>query len=89
MSAQELAIKRCTPVEATDGPIGQMDEFLVDPQDGHITHLIMREGHLWDQKEVTLAVSEIDLIADDRVYLKLDKRSVAALPAIPVRRSWS
>jgi hypothetical protein len=31
-------------------------------------------------------MSEIDRLEEDTVYLKLDKQSIEALPAIPVRR---
>ena len=50
----ELAVRRGTRVEATDGYVGKVDEFLVNPQNGNITHLVMREGHLWGQKDVTI-----------------------------------
>ncbi len=82
----ELAIRRGARVEATDGRVGRVDEFLVDPANGHITHLVLREGHLWGQKDVTIPVSQIDRIEEDTVYLKLDKHSIGALPAIPIRR---
>jgi hypothetical protein len=81
----ELAVQRGARVEATDGHVGRVDEFLVDPVDTHITHLVLREGHLWGQKDVTIPVSHIDRIEEDTVYLKLDKHSVEALPAIPIR----
>ena len=82
----ELAIRRGTQVEATDGRVGHVDEFLINPENDHITHLVMREGHLWGQKDVTIPVSEIDRIEEDIVYLKLDKDEVEALPAIPTHR---
>jgi sporulation protein YlmC with PRC-barrel domain len=82
----ERAVHRGARVEATDGHVGQIDEFLVDPQDSHITHLILREGHLWGQQDVTIPVSEIDRVEEDTVYLKLNKQSIEALPSIPVRR---
>jgi sporulation protein YlmC with PRC-barrel domain len=82
----ELAVQRGARVEATDGHVGRIDEFLVDPVDTHITHLILREGHLWGQKDVTIPVSQIDRIEANTVYLKLDKHSIEALPAIPIRR---
>jgi sporulation protein YlmC with PRC-barrel domain len=72
-------------VQARDGHVGRVDEFLVDPTNGHITHLIMREGHLWGQKNVTIPVSEIDHIDEDTVHLKMDKREIELLPAIPIR----
>ena len=87
--ANELAIHRGTGVEAIDGKVGSVDEFLVNPENGHITHLVLREGHLWGQKEVTIPVSQIDHYDDRTVYLKLDKQGIEALPAIPVRRGPS
>jgi sporulation protein YlmC with PRC-barrel domain len=82
----ELAVHRGTQVNASDGHIGRVDEFLVDPANGYITHLVLREGHLWGQKDVTIPVSQIERITEDTVYLKLDKKSIEALPVIPVRR---
>ena len=82
----ELAVRRGARVEATDGHAGRVDEFLVHPTDGHITHLVLREGHLWGKKDVSIPVSQIDHIQEDAVYLKLDKHSVEALPSIPIRR---
>jgi sporulation protein YlmC with PRC-barrel domain len=82
----ELAIHRGAEVEAVDGRVGKVDEFLVEPTSGHITHLIMREGHIWDQKDVTIPVSEIDHVEDNIVYLKADKNNIDALPTIPVHR---
>lgn len=82
----ELVVHRGTKVYASDGQIGRVDEFLIDPVSGHITHLVLREGHLWGQKDITIPVSQIDRIKDDRVYLKMDKQSIEALPSIPVHR---
>jgi hypothetical protein len=82
--AGELAIHRGAIVQATDGQIGKVDEFLTEQIDGHITHLIMREGHIWDQKEVTIPVSEIDHVEDDVVYLKTSKNEIEALPTVPI-----
>jgi sporulation protein YlmC with PRC-barrel domain len=85
--AGELAVSRGTPVEASDGKVGRVDELVIDPQDRSITHLVVRAGHWWGQKDLTIPVSAIDRIADETVYLKLDRAGVDALPAIPVRRA--
>lgn len=82
----ELAVHRGSHVHATDGAIGRVDEFLIDRETAHITHLVLREGHLWGQKDVLIPVSGIGQIDEDRVYLTLSKKEVAGLPAIPVRR---
>jgi hypothetical protein len=86
--AGEVVIRRGTPVKATDGQVGKVDEFLVDPVNDVITHLVLREGHLWGKRDVTIPVSKMDRIVDDAVYLKLKKKAIAALPAVPVRRKW-
>jgi sporulation protein YlmC with PRC-barrel domain len=84
----ELAVYRGARVEATDGKAGMLGEFLVNPLTGHISHLILMEGHLWGKKEVTIPVSAIDRIEEDTVYLKLDKKAVESLPPESVRRHW-
>jgi sporulation protein YlmC with PRC-barrel domain len=84
--AGELALSRGARVEATDGRVGHVDEFLIDPKDDHITHIVLREGHLWGQRDVSIPVSEIERVEEDAVYLRISKRKIEALPAIPVRR---
>jgi uncharacterized protein YifN (PemK superfamily) len=76
-------------VEATDGYVGHVDEFVVNPENGHITHLVMREGHLWGKKDVILPLSAMGDTHDDTVFLKLDKHQIASLPIFPVHRRWS
>ena len=85
--ADELAIRRGARVDATDGYVGRVDEFLINPQDDLITHLVLREGHLWGQKDVTIPVGMIDHYQDTTVFLKINKSQIAALSAIPIRHS--
>ena len=85
----ELAISRGTRVEATDGFVGKVDEFVVDPKNGHITHLVMHEGHLWGRKDVIIPVSAMGDTHDDTVFLKLDKHQIESLPTFPLHRRWS
>jgi sporulation protein YlmC with PRC-barrel domain len=81
----EVAVRQGARVEATDGHVGRLDEFLVDPGTEQVTHLVMREGHLWGQRDVTIPVSEIDRLEENTIYLKLDKHQVEALPSIPLK----
>ena len=84
----EIAVHRGADVEATDGHVGRVAEFVIDPTDGHITHLVLREGHLWSEKELTLSLSTVERMDEDAVYLNLDKKAVKSLPAIPVKRFY-
>jgi sporulation protein YlmC with PRC-barrel domain len=85
----ELSVRRGTRVEAVDGYVGKVDEFVVNPENGHITHLVMREGHLWGRKDVIVPISAMDDTREDTVFLKLDKHQIESLPTFPVHRRWS
>jgi len=84
--AGELAVRRGANVIATDGRVGKVDEFLVDPASEHITHLVLREGHLWGKKDVTIPVSQIHHMEENNIYLKIDTTSVEKLPTIAIYR---
>lgn len=84
----ELGIHRGAQVRTTDGKIGVVDEFLISPVDDKISHLVLREGHLWGERHVTIPVSEIDHIGIDQVDLKLSKQAIGELPTIPVKRQY-
>lgn len=88
LPAEELCIRRGAQVQATDGKVGWVDEFVVVPANGEITHLLLREGHLWGCKEVTIPISAIERIEGKTVHLRLDTKRVQALPPVPVQRSW-
>jgi hypothetical protein len=87
--AGELSVQRGTRVQATDGYVGHVDEFVVNPKTSHITHLVMREGHLWGQKDVIIPISAMGDSRDDTVFLKLDKQQIEALPTFPLHRRWA
>jgi len=82
----ELALYTGMHVEASDGRVGKLDELVLEPKSGAITGLVMREGHLWGARDVTVPVDQIEFTVGDTVYLKLDKSAVGALPAMKVRR---
>jgi sporulation protein YlmC with PRC-barrel domain len=80
----ELAVQRGASVRATDGRVGKVDQFLIDPGSGNITHLCLREGHPWGNAVICIPVSEIDEIQERLVQLKIDKKAIEALPRIPI-----
>jgi uncharacterized membrane protein len=82
----ELAVHRGTRVEASDGHIGEVGEFLIDPNSGHVTHLVLQEGHILGKVAVTLPLSTIDHTEADTVHLKLSKKDIESLPTLPVKR---
>jgi sporulation protein YlmC with PRC-barrel domain len=85
---QDVAIHRGEVVYATDGKAGKVDEFVVNPESGHITHLVLRCGHLWDQRDITVPVENVDRMEEDGIYLKLDMESLRMFPSVRVRHKW-
>jgi hypothetical protein len=85
----ELAIQRGTRVEAKDGFVGNVDEFVINPITGRITYLVMREGILWGAKKVLIPLSAMDDTGDDTLFLNIDKHQMDSLPTFPVHRLWS
>jgi hypothetical protein len=59
---------------------------VLDSKSGAITGLVMRKGHLWGSRDVTVPVEQIEFTDGDTMYLKLDKLAVGTLPAMKVRR---
>jgi sporulation protein YlmC with PRC-barrel domain len=84
----ELALRRGARVVATDGYVGRVDELLIDSTNMQVTHLVLLAWHIFQKREITIPVSQIDHIHDDMIYLKLDRQSVEELPTAPIQR-WS
>ena len=82
----ELALYPGMHIKSDDDKVGKLDELVLDPERGDITHLIMREGHLWGKKVVAIPVSQVEFCDGDNIYLKLDKTAVKALPAVAVKK---
>jgi sporulation protein YlmC with PRC-barrel domain len=86
----ELGVRRGTRAKATDGEVGRVEEFVIDPASGNITHLILRHGRGWGKAEVLVPVAEVRHIEERTVHLALDRKGVRALEMVPAYRSqWS
>ena len=86
---KEMAVGRGTRIEASDGYVGNVDEFVVNPENGNITHMVMREGHLWGKKDVIIPISALGKTSEGSMFLSLDKHQIESLPNFPVDRLWS
>ena len=82
----EIEIRRNSSVSSQDGhDLGPVDGFMV-ADDGQITHLVLRRGHLWGEREITVPIAAVARVRTDAVTLALTKDAVGELPSIPVRR---
>jgi sporulation protein YlmC with PRC-barrel domain len=77
----EELLEQGSEIRAADGRrIGWVDEFVIDPHSGEITHLVMREGHFWHPKIVSVPVRFIHKIEKEIIYLSLDELAAEQLP---------
>src|SRR5271155_2926174 len=55
----EIGVQRGEAVHATDGEIGKVEGLVVDSAQGHVTHVLLAEGHLWGHKQVAIPVGSV------------------------------
>ena len=84
--AGEISLRRGAAVYATDGFVGRLDELMIERESGKITHIVLREGHLWGHRDISIPVSEIHSIERYAVQLLISKKDVGELPEIRIRR---
>jgi sporulation protein YlmC with PRC-barrel domain len=77
----EAEVSRHEHVHALDGEIGQVEGFVVDPADHRVTHVLLREGHIWGRKEVAIPISAI-VAVDEGIRLNITKEQVGNLPPL-------
>jgi len=77
----EVEVRRGDQVHATDGAIGHVRGLVIDPQDRHVTHFLLEEGHLWGRKVVAIPIGAVKDVTDG-VVLTLTKEAVGALPPV-------
>ena len=69
-------------IEATDGIVGHVCDFLMDGKSWGISHLVVKTGHRFTGKEVQIPVSQVDRISytQSTVFVKLTKDAVEKSP---------
>jgi sporulation protein YlmC with PRC-barrel domain len=77
----EVEVRRGEHVEATDGEIGRIHGFVIDPTDHRLTHFLLDEGHLWGKKTVAIPISAVKDV-NLGVRLSITKAEVGDLPEI-------
>ena len=83
LPAGEIGVRRGEAVHASDGEIGKVEGFVVDSAQGHVTHVLLQEGHLWGRKQVAIPIGAVEKL-DQGITVKLTKDEIEALPAVGV-----
>lgn len=83
----EVGIRRGQPVHATDGEVGRVEGLVVDRSSGHVTHVLLQEGHLWGKKQVAIPADAIEAISGgelDGIRVRMTKHEIEELPPVEV-----
>lgn len=83
--AGEVQVRHAEEVYATDGPIGRVHGLVIDPEDHHVTHVLLAEGHLFGEKQVTVPISAVKGSEDGYLRLTLTKDQVRELPPVEIQ----
>ena len=75
----ELAVHSGAVVEAKDGVIGYLEDFVVNPDDKHVTQIVIRTGRWFAHSRLAIPVSVIDHFDEDAIYLSMSKQEAQAL----------
>ncbi|MGH7666314.1 MAG: PRC-barrel domain-containing protein [Candidatus Dormibacteria bacterium] len=82
----EVEVRRGDHVHARDGAIGRVQGLVIDAADHQVTHVLLDEGHLWGEKQVSIPISAVTGV-DDGVHLSLTKDQVRDLPSVELDHS--
>ena len=69
-------------LQATDGIIGHVCDFLMDDKSWAINQLVVKTGHRFTGKEVQIPISQVDRMSykESTVYVKVSKEAVEKSP---------
>ena len=72
-------------IQATDGAIGHLCDFLMDGQSWAVEQLVVKTGHLFSVKEVQIPVGKVDRICFEKsaVSVKMTIQAVERSPECP------
>jgi hypothetical protein len=82
----EVAIERDAEVNASDGRIGKVEGLVVDGGNHHVSHIVLKEGHLFGRKQVAIPIAAVKSVDETGVALSIRRDEVDDLPAVDLPR---
>lgn len=81
-------------IQATDGDIGHVEDFLVDDQDWAIRYMIVDTVNWWPGKKVVISPDWIERVSwpETRVHVNLSRENIRKAPeydpSVPINRTY-
>jgi sporulation protein YlmC with PRC-barrel domain len=82
----EVEERRGDHVRATDGNVGHVHALRIDPGSRRLTHVLVREGPVWDRKDVAIPIDKVAGF-DDGIQLSMTRQQVRDLPPADIGHS--
>jgi len=75
----EVEERRGDHVHASDGDVGHLRGLRIDPGSGRVTHVLVREGHVWGHQDVDIPAEMVAGFGDG-IRLSVTRQQVRDLP---------
>ncbi len=82
----EVGVRRGDRVHATDGEIGKVEGLVVDTDAGHVTHVLLQEGHLWGRKDVAIPIGNVTRMDGGGISVSMTKDDIGELPQVDLSK---
>lgn len=79
MSIQRWEIKIGAPVEARDGPVGRVQQVVLNPGNKHVAALVVRRGMLFGQN-IVVPIEVVEDATDEQVRLRFSSDQLQSQP---------
>jgi hypothetical protein len=64
-------------------PTARVHGLVIDPGSHHVTHVLLREGHVFGRKEIAIPISAVTRVFDG-VQLSITRQQVEDLPPVDI-----
>ena len=78
-----MACAEISRVYATDGEIGRVEGLVIDPENHHVSHLLLQEGHVFGRRQVAIPIGAVTEVIN-AVQLNITKQQVENLPPVSI-----
>ena len=79
----EVGVRRDKRVYATDGEIGRVEGLVIHPDNHHVSHLLLQQGHSFGRRQVAIPIGAVTGVVDT-VQLNITKQQVENLPPVTI-----
>ena len=57
---------------------------MIDPASHQVTHVLLREGHVFGRKEMAILIGAVTGVGEDGIRLNLTKQQMQGLPPLDI-----